>query len=652
MSANLKGTNTAVRLLLSHGEKVWILGIVVCAGMLVWSAISRERLDEGQSPENLKSLINRANTHVQDFTWDQAPEKEQLTATTVNAEAMQQIPHEHFPPLDSKFDERVLDPVKLRTDPELLAVRDLEVYGDSGIIAFSNPELEKARQLRQRAEMDKRALDSRGRNRGAELLDDPQIRPNAGKKTKAGPGGVIIESRSRFGRSDSALADTKAESWVTVVAKIPIKEQYLQYRNALASSRNYNQTQDVPYYMGYIVYRSEITQEGEGDWIRLAPVLEETILKQRRQNVSESKVLINGNYLHPLLTYPLPSLMLREWGDTITHSEIPLAADERATSQPTEAVEEVDTAEEEPTEDDGLFGKVRIRRNNNARQPSSNQGPMASGIADDQQAQSYAPPANYPDASSQMVGGSLTSLPAYKWNEQTEFLLFRYIDKTVKPGKQYRYKVQLALFDVNHNVDEGSLDKTVLDRRSSLKGEKLKWRLGPESAPSPIASVPMLARAFISKTKPAREDNYYAEPELQVLLKTYDGAEAIEAAKLESVERGRVLNTHDTANVIWTESDSDEVKTDFDFFTGITLIDVLGGENMHRKNRDFLVPSQALMMDASGQLYVQSQMDDTNAVEDYQDTVDRKKNARNLGPANNEGLPGGIPGGASRRPRR
>ena len=172
MSSNLKGTNAIVRLLLGHGEKLWMVGIVACAGLLVWSALGCERLESNKAPQNLQKLISDANSHIQEFSWEGASPEKVLQASSVSSEAMKPIPHEHFPAFDRDFDTQVLESAKQRTDPELLAVLDLEAYGDSGIIATSTRESRDAKRLALQAEVEQKAQD-RARKRNPLFDEEP-----------------------------------------------------------------------------------------------------------------------------------------------------------------------------------------------------------------------------------------------------------------------------------------------------------------------------------------------------------------------------------------------------------------------------------------------------------------------------------------------
>ena len=568
MSSNLKGGNPIVRLLLNHGEKLGMVGILVCAGMLIWSALGCERLDSNKAPEDLQNLISSANTHIQQFRWDQASPDEVIKAQEVNSEAMKPIPHEHFPAFKHELDSQVLAPAKLRTDPKLFAAIDLEAYGDSGIIASITPGSEAAKRLAEAAEQDKAEQD-RLKKRNALFEEEDTLAARPGSPAANRSGGTIVQ-RSRSMLSLQGFEDTTAESWVSLVAKIPIKDQYLSYRNALASSRGYDRKRDQPNYRGYIVYRTEVTNSGEGNWQKIAAINSNKILNAVKSTPTKSTALVEKSALHPLLTYPLPSLLLREWDHRITHSEIPFQADvDLAKTAATNSNSNVSQVPQEPGgEGVDPFGEVTSSQNRRT--------PRRPGI-------SPATVSPQPVAASTYtsITAGTTELPVYIWDEQSEFLLFRYIDRTAKPGRQYRYKIQLVLADVNKGVDEAVLDKAVLERQQKAKSSSS--RFAPESEPSPIVSVPLQARIYLVNGEPSREESFNAEPEIEVLIQSYEGEKAAETARIDSFSRGNVVNVKDKAVVIWSNSYEPEPKEEFNFNTGITILDVAGGQALSRK---------------------------------------------------------------------
>ena len=56
MKTNLKSGNAIIRLLLAHGEKLGIAAILICTGMIAWSAIGRERIE--RTPNQLQTLAS------------------------------------------------------------------------------------------------------------------------------------------------------------------------------------------------------------------------------------------------------------------------------------------------------------------------------------------------------------------------------------------------------------------------------------------------------------------------------------------------------------------------------------------------------------------------------------------------------------------
>ena len=80
MSAKLKSGNAIVRLLLRHGEKIGIVVLVGCAGMLIYSSLGRERLTADQQPDRLKTSATQADTQVREMSWEAIPREEKIIA--------------------------------------------------------------------------------------------------------------------------------------------------------------------------------------------------------------------------------------------------------------------------------------------------------------------------------------------------------------------------------------------------------------------------------------------------------------------------------------------------------------------------------------------------------------------------------------------
>jgi hypothetical protein len=239
------------------------------------------------------------------------------------------------------------------------------------------------------------------------------------------------------------------------------------------------------------------------------------------------------------------------------------------------------------------------------------------------------------------VGGAgVTELPEYVWDGTTKSLLFRYFDDTVVPGRRYRYRVQLVLRDVNVGQPQMYLDPKVAARQ---KKEDRPYRMTEWSEPSPIAVVPRPGLTFIAQTK----DVGGAEPEARLIIKSVDSVNAAEVAMDNWFPRGSVLNFSQKAKIIWStlykiDPEEPQESPEFDFLTGLTLIDLDGGDQLTSKNRNLTAPARALMMDSSGRLVMQNELAQEKTIREYDFIVKQDAEAARRARAMEDGRGGGT----------
>lgn len=659
--ASLKGGNVAVRILLAHGEKIGMFLIAICAGMLFWSALNTEQLGEDRQPDKLVELASRADNHVKEFKWEELEAEDQVRAEPISSEAMTPVSPAHFPPLPP-INRPVLDPVRLRTDPGLLTVEDLEVHGDSGLWASANPkEIERMQIAAAKKAQAERLAEERERDRNRDDAEEGPRRgtifsPERGGESRATSsarrdGPVVITGRSQ--QRLQGFEQISAESWVTVLAKVPIKKQNLLYENALQNSSGYDPGRDAPNYLGYLVERAEVTEEGDGEWKRIAVVRQKELDEAIESYPFDPMELISSDYLHPLLTHPLPPLVLRDWDRRVTHSAIPLLSEE--TTEETIDVEQPEESDE-PVGEDNLFtvrsedSRDELGRGYNEDRTTARRGfpggrmPGPGGYSERFRGEEemYGRPGEgegYGREGGRSLRRGGSAAVTYVWDGETEFLLFRYFDNKVNPGHQYRYRVRLAIADVNHDVPEKYLDKTVIERQSKNKNKV--YQLTDWSEPSPVASVPLPARVYLASAETANASNFDDEAEANILVKVFNSELPAEIARLESFLRGSVINVEDKASVIWADrpdqQDLDKWNEDFVFRTGVTVIDFLGGEKL---SRDLTVPARAVFMDPAGRLFLQDELDDSEPVTEFKDALEGGQDNRPFG--------GGFEGGRER----
>jgi len=727
MKTNLKSGNALVRLLLGHGEKIGILAIGICTALVIWSAIGRERLQ--REPSELDNLAKGARSNVTSFTWNNLQPEEKIIAEPVPESAMATIPPTAFPNLKASWDPAVADPVTLRTDPIMLAAQDLEAKGESGLWASADPAVIKRKMLeaakqqkleeQKREAARKRALEGQGNNRrgggyGGEGMGFGGYGGEMGGYGGRGARGdrkpakdAPIIQRPRSGAGLQGFEEITAKSWVTVVAKIPIDQQNQQYIDALRTSRGYNEQVDIPRYLGYQIDRAEVTGQGQGEWKQVAVINSKKLIEEISTYPVNVPDVIDRDVKHPILTHPLPPLILKEWDKRVSHSSMPLAQEKlEAEAKALEEPEEIEEPDESAGEEDmfaeadgpgrrgrgrggefggrgrGEFGGGRGGYGGRGGEMGGYGGGMGGyggemggyggemggyggemggyggemggyggyggemggyGGYGGEMGGYGGEMGGYGGMRGSMGRGSDATLEQFVWDHETPHILFRYFDNTVTPGHSYRYRIRLVLRDVNHKVKEQYLDKTVSQRRQVGGNKSYRWTNWSE--PSPVAGVPMPARIYMVSATPARETNLNDEPEVEILIKALNSQYAAEVARQASFSRGSVINVIDKASVI-TANKIDELDLPkFEFLTGITVLDFSGGEKLSSKNSEMVRPTRALLMDAAGHLYLQNEMDDLETLTEYQAIIETRNSNRRRGGGMRGGEMGGGYGG-------
>jgi hypothetical protein len=654
MKSGLKGGNAIVRLLLAHGEKIGIAAILICAGMLIWSALNVPTLEATHTPEELQSRAGQAESHVNSFKWQEISAQDmpetpiKVEAKDFEADPMHQLKQEAWPKLAAP-NPPVIPPQKLRTDPLLLSAMDLEVRADGGLWATANAdEISRrkkaalAEQQRARAEeREREARDNdegedeggrRGGRRGGRDDRDEEERPRGANAS------VVVQPRT--GVELAGFETINAQSWITVLARIPIKDQNNLYEDALKTARGFDPMTDMPQYLGYVVERAEVTHEGQGKWVKIAQVNGEGLIKELESYPIFPPEVVASRFVHPVMTHPLPPLILKEWDGRVKHSSMSLAVDdippmdEPLVEDPAEA-----EAAEGEDEDDGGFGVTRPPAGaggmyaerggyemDGGGRGNFGRGEMGGGRGYEMDGGGRG---NFGRGemdgggrgfAGQMGTGRGVELASFAWDLKTSDILLRFFDNSVEPGHRYRYRVKLALMDVNDGVQVQYLDKTVTERREALANAKLRtFRLTEWSDPSPIASVPLPVRLYLVAAEPAKAVAG-SSPEAEILIKALDSKFAAEIARKEKVSRGAVINVREKAEVVWSNNYEVEQDPEFNFRTGTTLVDVQGGEKISSKNRDLVSPGRAMLMDAAGKLSIQHELIDVPVVKDFDTT--------------------------------
>ncbi len=494
--------------------------------------------------------------------------------------------------------------------------------------------------------------------------------------------------------------------WAIVVAKVPIREQLKLYQDAFEKAKGgFDPARDFPQYKGYFVQRVEVVpgQEiKEADW-KPVPVYDgqrtsiaaneplspgmpgamgvKTMQKlyERAQQFWAGMLpdVIDSRFSDYVLTFPLPPLVGRDWGAEATHPGIPLLADTPPLEQ--EVAPPITTPENAPANSGSPFSAGPTGTVPGAGYSPGSFGPGAGpGRFGGLGRMGFGPgrmgemgPGGMPSYGRGLEGGygyggpegggrmtyagpglgatgQRTSLV-----KGVDFLLLRFFDFTVEPGKKYKYRVRLVLADPNYNIPDNVLAPAVLDRvhkavQATQKRPEFRaieiW-----SDPSPTVGIPLSGDVKLVDVKVPSADKVNDEPSAKLLVSSFDVDErdknnAIQAAIERDFRRGFVANFQEDAEYLVEGGTAIDTRENFKFMTGMTLLDVDGGQKL---TKDMTTPGRVLIMGPAGELYIHDEIDDKPVVEYHKVLFQKPDKRRGMGP---EG-PGFGPARPQRFPR-
>jgi hypothetical protein len=331
---------------------------------------------------------------------------------------------------------------------------------------------------------------------------------------------------------------------------------------------------DMPNYVYYNVERAEVTSPGQNadelEWrtIYVKDAKAEARLRWGMgagggpvaMDVAGAVGLVSSIYILPVLDFPVPPLVGRSLDASFAHPpEIPVMkralrnrlgpdgrplppdaskrekpadkpdaakpdaekpdAEKPATDEPTDAPADGPGRQDVPTEP-GVFPGMGPGMEGMMEQPGL-MGPEMMG--------------EYPGGPGMMPGGrAVRTLPNR---------LFRFVDRTVEPGKRYRYRARLMLYNPNYNQNPRFLERVDLGKERYITTE---W-----SDPSGVIDVPRDDRLLVLSVRPSVWVSN--EPTAKVAMVKWLNKEGKEPTHEEDKAfRGQVLNF---PNVTWNEVD-------------------------------------------------------------------------------------------------
>ena len=615
MSIQLKNASKPKAFFLLHGEKIGVGLIALLAGWLVYASTGQE--SEDRQPSELSSLVQQTTNRMNGFTWEEALEADPPPplAEDFQAAADETILADQYAVSRQGWNPSPVPPIVLRRDPVLLPPVALEGHGYTLLVPFYSDANAKRLALEQRAEEERLERDRAARSR---LADDESGRRgrNADDDLESGRNARRRQGRSNRRQQGASLnGDELIEirSCAVVLAKVPVMDQLKVYRDTFENALGYQPAKDIPDYLGFFVERAEVRSDGELKWeparLRngqggksLRAVTEDTIVASVADWVEEAEPLLDDRYFHPVLTFPLPGLVDRNWGPEVVHSGLPLASDSDSSE---DDAEDPDALSPLDDEEDDLFGGANSGRTSeraSRRQPGRRLGSRGNS---EQGERSHGPAKRGIRGPRGSRGGRQTE------DFAADFMMARYLDFDVRPGRRYKYRFRLILLDANGKGQTRGvyLEKDVKKRVDATKRTRLPFVMTEWSEPSRAISIPLAGSVLVAEAQQSVTSGTTVNLVVQSFGRGDDGRAMQGAIEKEKIRPGSVMNMRERDVEIldkgyWT-------KMDFTFRTGVTLLDVEGGRKLSKK---ITAPASVLLMDATGRLRVRDQVSDQSEV--------------------------------------
>lgn len=228
-------------------------------------------------------------------------------------------------------------------------------------------------------------------------------------------------------------------------------------------------------------------------------------------------------------------------------------------------------------------------------------------------------------------GAGLRTGPGMQTAKPIVHQLFRFFDFDVKPGKRYRYRVKPVLKNPNFGLPEQYVIAEKLSENRYIEPDG--W-----SDPSETVAVPYDSRLVAGPVKaPA---TIFHEPSADVVTVTLRMEDGFEASKDYTVYRGHLANFEAVVEEKKAgpmgfmgpegmessamgmppgpggpepkrrKAGDDEEEKKIEHATNMLVLDIAGGDRLHRSDRSLTEPGYLLLMGPDGSLVVRDELHD------------------------------------------
>lgn len=337
-------------------EKMVLALVVLLLVGLVYMGYSIEGLKE--SPADLEQITQTADTRMKEDTWSNLAEENRPPSGFAEVVKLGDVP---TPDLPYKTD-KPLKPAgrnlgEKRKDPTLFPPAKVEVYAVSGPVAFRaktgdrDPLADAKPSELKKKEVKQETKKPRGRRGG--YGSDMYSSDMYGSEDPMGGSGMPYGSDmmgemgyggmpSMYGAAGGATANPmkipgfragpgamyRPCNIVAVKSVVELRKQYDEYERVFSSALGYNRQRDIPRPIMFLGQRADVTDDPareltDSDWTLVA-----NSNSLRQQMLTDpwfgfAQEIIDPRYISPVLSMPVPPLMLRDLEPLAKHSDTP-----------------------------------------------------------------------------------------------------------------------------------------------------------------------------------------------------------------------------------------------------------------------------------------------------------------------------------------
>jgi hypothetical protein len=529
----------------------------------------------------------------------------------------------------------------------------------------------------------------------------PKLYPITDLRCGAGNGAFAMAAPEQEQEASSSFTPSRGQRWAVITGLIQHRKQKDAYDATFVEATQWDPKRDYPDYVFYRVERAEVdprAETAEPKWttIRVRDMLALQDLWSRPGTEAVDAAYVPPPRGSVAIAFPLGPLMDRDWGPEVAHPpQIPLleafASGQRgawggfamggasaATREPGAAKQGEPEAGEEPGKAGDAAKKAAAEKPKTVRKRSADEpdepdafmpaaggaptggaraartgGMLAAGGAMPGMMAGAVPGAmpgmmaggSGPMASrgraAPRAGTAAEGEVAKVEEREPEYLLFRFFDFTVEPGKHYRYRVKLVLSNPNYGMAPHYLEKDGMEKPQFLETE---W-----SEPSPTVAVPLDSQALTVAAKP--------DGSASMMLVRFNMEDGVATSEKFDVSRGQLLDFRNRTGIAVPTrgtgmgGDSDAREKKVDYLTNSLLLDVAGGGRLPGRDRNLLEPASVLLLDPEGALVVRNEIDDLSEVELRKQAETRPKGVVAGGAGAMPGLEPPPPGAKGPKPK-